>query len=226
MRNGVTIVDPENTWIDVTVTIENDVTLLPGVQLHGSTTIATGATIGPDSTLTDMTVEADATVIRTHGFGAVIGEGATVGPFAYLRPGTALGKDAKLGTFCEAKNSQIGDGAKIPHLSYVGDATIGEGANIGAGSIFANYNGLVKNRSVIGAHARMGSAGIYVAPVTVGDGAYSGAGALIRKDVPAGALAYSETSQRTIEGWVLKNRAGTEPAEAAKAAGAQEPAES
>ena len=226
MRNGVTIVDPENTWVDVTVTIENDVTLLPGVQLHGSTTVATGATIGPDSTLTDMTVEADATVIRAHGFGAVIGEGATVGPFAYLRPGTTLGKDAKLGTFCEAKNSQIGDGAKIPHLSYVGDATIGEGANIGAGSIFANYNGLVKNRSVIGAHARMGSAGIYVAPVTVGDGAYSGAGALIRKDVPAGALAYSETSQRTIEGWVLKNRAGTEPAEAAKAAGAQEPAES
>ena len=209
MRNGVTIVDPQNTWIDVTVTIENDVTLLPGVQLHGSTTVATGAT-----------------VIRAHGFGAVIGEGATVGPFAYLRPGTTLGKDAKLGTFCEAKNSQIGDGAKIPHLSYVGDATIGEGANIGAGSIFANYNGLVKNRSVIGAHARMGSAGIYVAPVTVGDGAYSGAGALIRKDVPAGALAYSETSQRTIEGWVLKNRAGTEPAEAAKAAGAQEPAES
>ena len=226
MRSGVTIVDPQNTWIDVTVRIENDVTLLPGVQLHGSTTVATGATIGPDTTLTDMTVEADATVIRAHGFGAVIGEGATVGPFAYLRPGTTLGKGSKLGTFCEAKNSQIGDGAKVPHLSYVGDATIGEGANIGAGSIFANYNGLVKNRSVIGAHARMGSAGIYVAPVTVGDGAYSGAGALIRKDVPAGALAYSETSQRTIEGWVLKNRAGTEPAEAAKAAGAQEPAES
>jgi len=226
MRNGVTIVDPQNTWIDVTVRIENDVTLLPGVQLHGSTTVATGATIGPDTTLTDMTVEADATVIRAHGFGAVIGEGATVGPFAYLRPGTTLGKGSKLGTFCEAKNSQIGDGAKVPHLSYVGDATIGEGANIGAGSIFANYNGLVKNRSVIGAHARMGSAGIYVAPVTVGDGAYSGAGALIRKGGPAGALAYSETSQRTIEGWVLKNRAGTEPAEAAKAAGAQEPAES
>ena len=226
MRNGVTIVDPQNTWIDVTVRIENDVTLLPGVQLHGSTTVATGATIGPDTTLTDMTVEADATVIRAHGFGAVIGEGATVGPFAYLRPGTTLGKGSKLGTFCEAKNSQICDGAKVPHLSYVGDATIGEGANIGAGSIFANYNGLVKNRSVVGAHARMGSAGIYVAPVTVGDGAYSGAGALIRKDVPAGALAYSETSQRTIEGWVLKNRAGTEPAEAAKAAGAQEPAES
>ena len=173
-----------------------------------------------------MTVEADATVIRAHGHGAVIGEGAAVGPFAYLRPGTTLGKDAKLGTFCEAKNSQIGDGAKIPHLSYVGDATIGEGANIGAGSIFANYNGLVKSRSVIGAHARMGAAGIYVAPVTVGDGAYSGAGALIRKDVPAGALAYSETSQRIIDGWVLKNRAGTEPAEAAKAAGAQDPAES
>ena len=226
MRNGVTVVDTENTWVDVTVTIENDVTLLPGVQLHGSTTVATGATIGPDTTLTDMTVEAGATVIRAHGHGAVIGKGATVGPFAYLRPGTTLGKDAKLGTFCEAKNSQIGDSAKIPHLSYVGDATIGEGANIGAGSIFANYNGLVKSRSVIGAHARMGAAGIYVAPVTVGDGAYSGAGALIRKDVPAGALAYSETSQRTIEGWVLKNRAGTEPAEAAKAAGAQEPAES
>ena len=123
-----------------------------------------------------------------------------------LRPGTVLGANSKLGAFCEAKNSQIGQDAKVPHLTYVGDAEIGEGANIGAGSIFANYNGVTKNRTVIGAHTRMGSGGIYVAPVTVGDGAYSGAGALIRKDVPAGALAISETSQRNIDDWVLKNR--------------------
>ena len=195
MRNGVSIVDPQSTWIDVTVTLENDVTILPGTQL-----------------------KENATVTRAHGQGAIIGTGATVGPFAYLRPGTVLGEDSKLGTFCEAKNSQIGDGAKVPHLTYVGDAEIGDGANIGAGSVFANYNGVTKNRTVIGAHARMGSGGIYVAPVTVGDGAYSGAGALIRKDVPAGALAISEFSQRNIEGWVLKNREGTEPAAAAQAA--------
>ena len=218
MRNGVTIVDPHNTWIDVTVTLENDTTLLPGVQLHGATKVATGATIGPDTTLTDMTIETGATVIRSHGFGATIAENATVGPFSYLRPGTVLGANSKLGAFCEAKNSQIGQDAKVPHLTYVGDAEIGEGANIGAGSIFANYNGVTKNRTVIGAHTRMGSGGIYVAPVTVGDGAYSGAGALIRKDVPAGALAISETSQRNIDDWVLKNREGTESAQAAEAA--------
>ena len=218
MRNGVTIVDPHNTWIDVTVTLENDTTLLPGVQLHGTTSVATGTTIGPDTTLTDMTIETGATVIRSHGFGATIGENATVGPFSYLRPGTVLGANSKLGAFCEAKNSQIGQDAKVPHLTYVGDAEIGEGANIGAGSIFANYNGVTKNRTVIGAHTRMGSGGIYVAPVTVGDGAYSGAGALIRKDVPAGALAISETSQRNIDDWVLKNREGTESAQAAEAA--------
>ena len=210
MRNGVTIVDPATTWIDVTVTIENDVTILPGVQLHGTTRVETGAEIGPDSTLTDTEVLAGATVTRAHSLGALIGPKAVVGPFAYLRPGTVLGVNAKLGTFCEAKNSQLGDGAKVPHLSYVGDATIGEGSNIGAGSIFANYNGVEKSRTVIGKHTRMGSGGIFVAPVTVGDGVYSGAGALIRKDVPSGALAFSETSQRNIDGWVQKNRAGTD----------------
>lgn len=218
MRNGVTIIDPATTWVDVTVTLENDVTVLPGTQLHGATNVATGAVIGPETTLTDVTVADNATVVRSHGQSAIIGAGATVGPFSYLRPGTVLGDASKLGAFCEAKNSQIGNGAKVPHLTYVGDAEIGEGANIGAGSIFANYNGITKNRTVIGAHARMGSGGIYVAPVTVGDGAYSGAGALIRKDVPAGALAISESSQRNIEGWVLKNREGTDPATAAQAA--------
>lgn len=221
MRHGVTIIDPQNTWIDVTVTLENDVTIFPGTQLYGATSVQTGASIGPDTTLTDIAVGAGATVIRTHGMSATIGEGATVGPYAYIRPGTVLGTEAKLGTFCEAKNSQIGDGAKVPHLTYAGDATIGAGANIGAGSVFANYNGLTKNRTVIGEQARMGSGSIYVAPVTVGAGAYSGAGALIRKDVPAGALAISESSQRNIDGWVLKNRAGTDPAQAAQAA--QEP---
>lgn len=223
MRNGATIIDPATTWIDVTVEISNDVTILPGVQLHGTTRIETGATIGPDTTLTDTEVHAGATVTRAHSLGAIIGEDATVGPFAYLRPGTVLGTKAKLGTFCEAKNSQLGEGAKVPHLSYVGDATIGEGSNIGAGSIFANYNGVEKSRTVIGKHTRMGSGGIFVAPVTVGDGVYSGAGALIRKDVPSGALAFSETSQRNIDGWVQKNRAGTEPAQAAAAAEETQP---
>ncbi len=120
MRNGVSIVDPQSTWIDVTVTLENDVTILPGTQLHGATNVATGTVIGPDTTLTDVTVKENATVTRAHGQGAIIGTGATVGPFAYLRPGTVLGEDSKLGTFCEAKNSQIGDGAKVPHLTYVG----------------------------------------------------------------------------------------------------------
>ncbi|MGH3367835.1 MAG: bifunctional UDP-N-acetylglucosamine diphosphorylase/glucosamine-1-phosphate N-acetyltransferase GlmU, partial [Nocardioidaceae bacterium] len=130
MRAGVTVVDPATTWVDHTVELEADVTLLPGVQLHGSTRAATGATIGPDSTLTDVVIGSGATVVRSHGSEAVIGDGAAVGPFAYLRPGTALGVRGKIGTFVETKNAVIGDAAKVPHLSYVGDAEIGEQSNV------------------------------------------------------------------------------------------------
>ena len=135
MRNGVTIVDPATTWVDVTVTIDNDVTILPGVQLQGTTSIATGSTVGPDSTLKNITVGANVTIERTHGSDSVIDAGAVVGPFAYLRPGTHLHEDGKIGTFVETKNAEIGKGSKLPHLSYAGDVTIGENSNIGAASI-------------------------------------------------------------------------------------------
>ena len=218
MRAGVTVIDPETTWIDSDVTIAPDVTVLPGVQLHGACDIASGAVIGPDSTLSDMEVGEGATVTRTHGSLSVIGAGATVGPFAYLRPGTELGAQAKIGTFVETKNAQIGDGTKVPHLTYVGDATIGEQSNIGASSVFVNYDGVNKNRTTIGSYVKTGSDTMFIAPVTVGDGAYSGAGTVIREDVPAGALAITEGRQRNIEGWVAAKRPGTPAARAAQMA--------
>jgi len=218
MANGVTVVDPRSTWIDDTVEIEQDVTILPGTQLHGTTRIAEDAVVGPDTTLTNVTVGNGATVIRTHGSDAELGAGASVGPFAYLRPGTVLGVKGKIGTFVETKNSTIGEGSKIPHLSYVGDATIGEHSNIGAASVFVNYDGVSKHRTVVGNHVRMGSDNMYVAPVSIGDGAYSGAGTTIRKDVPAGALALTEGNQVIVEGWVPKHRPGTDAARAAEAA--------
>jgi bifunctional UDP-N-acetylglucosamine pyrophosphorylase/glucosamine-1-phosphate N-acetyltransferase len=145
----------------------------------------------------------------------VVGPGATVGPFAYLRPGTELGEGGKIGTFVETKNAQIGPGAKVPHLSYVGDATIGEGANIGAGTIFANYDGVKKHRTTVGAHARTASNNTFVAPVTIGDGAATGAGSVIRRDVPPGALAVTSGPQRHFDEWAQKKRAGTAQAKAA-----------
>ena len=219
MRAGVTVVDPASTWIDVTVTLEPDATLLPGVQLLGATTVAQDAVVGPDSTLTDTVVGAGATVVRCHGERAVVGPGATVGPFSYLRPGTDLGEGGKLGAFVESKNARLGPGAKVPHLSYVGDAEVGEGTNIGAGTIFANYDGVTKHRSTVGRHARTGSNNTFVAPVTIGDGAVTGGGTVVRRDVPPGALAVSASPQRNLEGWVLRNRAGT-PSAAAATAGA------
>lgn len=218
MSEGVTIVDPATTWLDSAVTIEPDVTILPGTQLLGATVVAGGATIGPDTTLRNVEIGAGATVIRTHGSDAVIGEEATVGPYAYLRPGTELAARGKIGTFVEVKNSTIGEGAKVPHLTYVGDADIGEGANIGAGTIFANYDGVNKHRSTIGRHAKTSSNNTFVAPVTIGDGAFTGAGATIREDVPPGALAVSAGPQRNIEGWVADKRADTASARAARAA--------
>ncbi len=222
MRAGVTIIDPATTWVDVDVRLAPDVTILPGVQLLGATVVEEDAVIGPDSTLKDVEVGAGARVVRTHGELAVIGPGASVGPFSYLRPGTELGAAGKIGAFVETKNARIGEGAKVPHLSYVGDADIGEGTNIGAGTIFANYDGVAKHRTVIGRHARTASNNTFVAPVHVGDGAGTGAGSVIREDVPAGALAVSAGPQRSIEGWVLRRRPGTAQAEAAAAAGASD----
>lgn len=222
MREGVTIVDPASTWIDVQVELDRDVTILPGTQLYGETTVAEGSTIGPDTTLTNVVVDKDATIIRTHGSDAHIGERATVGPFAYLRPGTVLGVKGKIGTFVETKNAVIGDGSKVPHLSYAGDVEIGAGTNIGAGSIFVNYDGVNKHRSTVGSFSRTGANNLFIAPVHIADGAYTAAGSVIRQDVPAGNLAVSAGAQRNIPGWVQRRRPGTDSAEAAANAQAHE----
>ncbi len=215
---GVTIEDPATTWIDLDVTLEPDVTIRPGTQLKGATVVATGSVIGPDTTLVDCEVGRGAEVKRTDATLSVIGDGASVGPFSFLRPGTVLGADGKIGTFVETKNATIGEGSKVPHLSYVGDATIGVHTNIGAGSIFANYDGVRKHHSEVGSHVRTGSHGVFVAPVRIADGAYTGAGTVVRKDIPAGALAVNVAPQRNIEGWVRKHRPGTAAAQAAEAA--------
>ncbi|GAB93955.1 bifunctional UDP-N-acetylglucosamine diphosphorylase/glucosamine-1-phosphate N-acetyltransferase GlmU [Gordonia rhizosphera] len=212
---GVTVVDPGSTWIDVDVTIGEDVRIEPGTQLQGETTIASDAVIGPDCTLRDVIVGEGATVIRTHGSDSEIGPGASVGPFAYLRPGTRLGTKGKIGTFVETKKADIGAGTKVPHLTYVGDATIGDHSNIGASSVFVNYDGVAKHRTVIGSHCRTGSDNMFVAPLHVGDGAYTGAGTVLREDVPPGALAVSAGQQRNIEDWVVRKRPDTESARAA-----------
>lgn len=221
MRSGVTVVDPATTWLDVDVRLAEDVTLLPGVQLLAGTEVATGASVGPDTTLSGCQVGADASVVRSHGTGARIEAGASVGPFSYLRPGTVLGANGKIGAFVETKNAVIGVGSKVPHLTYVGDATIGTGTNIGAATVFVNYDGASKHRTVVGDHVRIGSDTMLVAPLTVGDGAYTAAGSVITTDVPAGALAVARGKQRDIEGWVERRRAGTASASAAKAAQTQ-----
>ena len=164
-------------------------------------------------------------MVRTHGTDAAIGDGATVGPFTYLRPGSVLGADGKLGAFVETKNSTIGAGTKVPHLTYVGDADIGEHSNIGASSVFVNYDGTSKQRTTVGSHVRTGSDTMFVAPVTVGDGAYTGAGTVVREDVPPGALAVSGGQQRNIEGWVERKRPGSAAAQAAEQARAADDAE-
>lgn len=218
MRSGITVVDPASTWVDVGVELEQDVTLLPGTQLHGRSRVGSGAIIGPDTTLADVQVGPGARVIRSHGERARIEAGASVGPFAYLRAGTLLGQNGKIGTFVETKNAQIGAGSKVPHLSYIGDATIGRETNIGAASVTVNYDGVNKERTVVGDHARTGADNMFVAPVSVGDGAYTGAGTVVRRDVPPGALGVSGGSQRNIENWVLDRRPDTAAARAAQAA--------
>ncbi|MFM2024472.1 MAG: hypothetical protein RLZZ56_485 [Actinomycetota bacterium] len=215
-RSGVTILDPASTWLDITVSLGEDVTVLPGTILRGFTSIGAGSTIGPEVQMTDTQVGENATVVKAHITGSKIGDGATVGPFAFLRPGTDLGANGKIGTFVETKNAKIGAGSKVPHLSYVGDAEIGVESNIGAGTIFANYDGVNKHRTVIGSHVRSGSHNTFVAPITIGDGAYTAAGTTVRKDVASGDLGMNVTPQRNIADWVLQNRPGTKAAQAAE----------
>jgi bifunctional UDP-N-acetylglucosamine pyrophosphorylase/glucosamine-1-phosphate N-acetyltransferase len=211
MLAGVTIVDPASTFVEAGVELEPDVILHPFTVLRGTTRVESGAELGPHVVAVD----------------AAIGRDARVGPFCYLRPGATLLAGAKAGTFVEVKNSVIGEGAKVPHLSYVGDASIGEHTNIGAGTVFVNYDGVDKHRSTVGDHARTGADNMFVAPVHVGDGAYTAAGSVITQDVPPGAMGVARAPQRNVEGWVRRRRAGTPSAEAAEAAAraAERPAE-
>jgi bifunctional UDP-N-acetylglucosamine pyrophosphorylase/glucosamine-1-phosphate N-acetyltransferase len=206
MVAGVTIVDPSATYVEADVRLEPDAVLLPGTHLEGATAIGAGAVIGPDSRLVDATVEAGASVSYSVVLGASVGPAAAVGPFTYLRPGTRLERKAKAGAFVEMKNSTVGEGSKVPHLSYVGDTTIGRDANVGAATVTVNYDGFRKHRTVIGDGARIGSDTMLVAPVTIGDDAYTGAGSVITKDVPEGALAVERTEQRIIEGYAQRHR--------------------
>ncbi|MDR1634449.1 MAG: bifunctional UDP-N-acetylglucosamine diphosphorylase/glucosamine-1-phosphate N-acetyltransferase GlmU [Bifidobacteriaceae bacterium] len=218
MIDGVTVIDPASTWIDVGVELEPDVTLMPGTRLSGATAVGAGSVIGPFTTLVDTVVGQGAIIDRTVANGARVGTGATVGPFTHLRPGTVLGQATKAGSFTELKAARVGYGAKVPHLAYVGDADVGEFANVGAGTIFANYDGVTKSKCVIGPAVRIGSNNVIVAPVEMGAGSYSGAGAIVRGDVPAGALAVSAGPQRVIEGWTMRKRPGSDSALAAERA--------
>ncbi|MDK9300852.1 bifunctional UDP-N-acetylglucosamine diphosphorylase/glucosamine-1-phosphate N-acetyltransferase GlmU [Propionibacterium freudenreichii] len=216
MLQGVTIADPATTWIQRDVTLEQDVTLLPGTQLLGATSIAAGATIGPDTTLKDVEVGEDAQVIRTHGELAVIGPRTNVGPWARLRPGTELAMGGKIGTFVETKNAKIGENSKVPHLTYCGDAIIGEDVNVGAGTVFANYDGKHKSTTHLGDDVFIGSNSVLVAPVDVADGAFVAAGSAIIDDVPAGALAVARGREHVSDSWVAARHPGSKADEAAR----------
>ena len=217
MREGVTVVDPATTWIEAGVVLAPDVTVLPNTLLEGGTSIGAGAEVGPNCRLRDTRVGEGAIVTDTTADGADIGAEATVGPYTSLRPGTRLGRRAKAGSFVEIKASTVGDGSKVPHLSYVGDADIGADVNVGAATVFVNYDGVAKHRTTVGDGVRIGSDTMLVAPVTLGDGAYTAAGSVITADVPPGAMAVARGRQRNIEGWVARRRAGTSAARAAAA---------
>jgi bifunctional UDP-N-acetylglucosamine pyrophosphorylase/glucosamine-1-phosphate N-acetyltransferase len=220
---GVTVMDPATTWIHADVTIGPDTVLYPDTSLEAGTTIGSGCRIGPATTLFACTVDDGATVLRSHCEGAQIGPGAMVGPFTYLRPEARLAERAKAGAFVEVKKSTIGTGAKVPHLSYVGDATIGAGANLGAGTITANYDGVRKSETVIGENVFIGTNSTLVAPVTIAPGAYIAAGSTVTDGVAAGALAVARGRQHNSAGWVLRRRAGTAADAVARAAGATDP---
>ncbi len=209
MRDGVSMTDPERTYVDATVELEPDVHLLPGTILAGRTVVGSGSVIGPDAQLTDTIVGEKAVVRHTVANEVEIGDEATVGPFAHLRPGTRVAARAHVGTFVEVKNSDIGEGAKVPHLAYIGDAEIGDGANIGAGTITANYDGRDKHRTKVGKDARISSNTVLVAPVEVGDEAYTGAGAVVTHNVPPRAMAKGVPAE-IEEDWLDKREAESE----------------
>jgi bifunctional UDP-N-acetylglucosamine pyrophosphorylase/glucosamine-1-phosphate N-acetyltransferase len=218
MRNGVTVVDPATTWVDVTVTADQDAEILPFTYLEGATAIGQGAKIGPNCRLIDTQVGEEATVSFTVANQASIGPGASVGPFAYLRPLARLERNAHVGTYVEVKKSTVGEGSKVPHLTYVGDADIGAGVNVGAGTIFANYDGVHKHPTTVGDGVFIGSDSVLVAPLTIGDGAYTAAGSAISEDVPPGALGVARARQYNAAGWTERRRQGTRSADAAKRA--------
>ena len=201
MLAGVTVVDPGSTWVDAGVELAADARIEPGSSLRGATAVGAGSVVGPLSTLIDSRLGAEVHVPHSYLVECAVEDGCNVGPFAYLRPGAQLEPGAKAGSFVEVKNSRIGAGSKVPHLAYVGDADIGAGSNLGAGTITANYDGFRKHRTTIGSRVRIGVDTMLVAPVEVGDAAYTGAGAVIKKDVPEGALAVSQNDQRNIEGY-------------------------
>lgn len=201
MLEGVTILDPENTWIEDDVVLQEDVTVLPGCFLQGQTIVKSGAVVGPYTTLVDAQVDEDAVVERSRVQESHICRAANIGPWTYLRPGNVLGEESKAGAFVEMKKAHIGNGTKVPHLSYMGDADLGEHTNIGGGTITANYDGVHKNHTTIGSNAHVGAGNLFVAPVTVGDGVTTGAGSVVRYDVPADSMVYSENTQHVVEGW-------------------------
>jgi bifunctional UDP-N-acetylglucosamine pyrophosphorylase/glucosamine-1-phosphate N-acetyltransferase len=209
MTEGVTMVDPDLVWIGPFVELERDVTILPMTTLLGATRVGSRATLGPNTRVTDSSIGNGATVDSSIVVSAEVGEGATVGPVAYLRPGAVLKARAKAGTSVEIKNSVVGEGSKVPHLSYIGDATIGSGVNVGAGTITCNYDGRSKHATVIGDGAFIGSDTMLVAPVEIGAGAITAAGSAITRDVPADALAVERGEQRSIDGWAKRQRTGT-----------------
>ena len=201
MLEGVTILDPDTTWIEDDVTLAQDVTVLPGCFLQGHTTVASGAVVGPYTTLIDAQIDEDAVVERSRVQESHICRAANIGPWTYLRAGNVLGEESKAGAFVEMKKAHIGNSTKVPHLSYIGDADLGEHTNIGGGTITANYDGVHKNHTTIGSGAHVGAGNLFVAPVTVGDGVTTGAGSVVRHDVPADSMVYSENTQHVVEGW-------------------------
>ncbi|AZI57345.1 bifunctional UDP-N-acetylglucosamine diphosphorylase/glucosamine-1-phosphate N-acetyltransferase GlmU [Nakamurella antarctica] len=221
--SGVTILDPATTWIHAGVQIGPDTQIKPHTCLEAGTVIGSHCVIGPDTTLSACIVEDGATIVRTQATGAVIGAGASVGPFSFLRPGAVLGAGSKVGAFVEVKNTTIGAGSKVPHLSYIGDATIGADSNIGAGTITANYDGVHKYPTVVGARAFVGTHTTLIAPVTIGDGAYTAAGSAISESVQPGDLGIARSRQTASQAWVLRRHPDTPMAKSARAAGALDP---
>jgi bifunctional UDP-N-acetylglucosamine pyrophosphorylase/glucosamine-1-phosphate N-acetyltransferase len=205
-RAGVTIVDPASTLIEVGITIGEDTVVEPSSFLRGDTTIGAGCTVGPLTTLIDVTLRDGVKVPHSYLVSCEVRDGATVGPFAYLRPGTLLRERSKAGTFVEIKNSDVGAGTKVPHLSYIGDADIGEETSLGAATITANYDGFTKHRTTIGSRVRTGVDTTLVAPVTIGDDAFTAANSAITKAVPDGALAIARERQTNHEGYAARKR--------------------